>query len=155
MDAAGHRSKVHDGRGGRAIGVIVAEIASRGRCELYIGAIAAKAGVCATIVKRALRQASGLSRACRKLLALTVRLRRSLAVHEQNRLLVFCFGFQSLTKRKKQGSLAILQPASELATSPAIVTCLHRSRRAIRIASDAPKGYLLGVPARVVAKLWT
>ncbi len=36
-----------------AIGVIVAEIASSGRCELYIGAIAGRAGVCATIVKRA------------------------------------------------------------------------------------------------------
>ena len=40
-----------------AIGVIVAEIAGSGRCELYINAIAGKAGVCATIVKRALRQA--------------------------------------------------------------------------------------------------
>ncbi len=43
-----------------AIGVIVAEIAKRGRCELYIGAIAGRAGVCATIVKRALRQARSL-----------------------------------------------------------------------------------------------
>ena len=43
-----------------AIGVIMAEIAKHGRCELYIGAIAAKAGVCATIVKRALRQAKTL-----------------------------------------------------------------------------------------------
>ena len=43
-----------------AIGVIVAETAKNGRCELYIGAIAGRAGVCATIVKRALRQARGL-----------------------------------------------------------------------------------------------
>ena len=43
-----------------AIGVIVAEIAKSGRCELYIGAIAGRAGVCATIVKRALRHARGL-----------------------------------------------------------------------------------------------
>ena len=43
-----------------SIGVVVAEIASRGRCELPIGAIAARAGVCTTIVKRALRQARAL-----------------------------------------------------------------------------------------------
>ena len=43
-----------------AIGVIVAEIAKSGRCELYIGAVAGRAGVCATIVKRALRQARDL-----------------------------------------------------------------------------------------------
>ena len=43
-----------------AIGVIVAEIAKQGRCELYIGAIAARAGVCATIVRNALRQARTL-----------------------------------------------------------------------------------------------
>ena len=43
-----------------AIGVIVAEVASRGRCELPIGAIAARAGVCATIVRNALRQARTL-----------------------------------------------------------------------------------------------
>ncbi len=43
-----------------AIGVIVAEIAKHGRCELYIGAIAGRAGVCATVVKRALRQARSL-----------------------------------------------------------------------------------------------
>ena len=40
-----------------AIGVIVAETAKYGRCELPIGAIAARAGVCATIVRNALRQA--------------------------------------------------------------------------------------------------
>ena len=43
-----------------AIGVIMAEIVKHGRCELYIGAIAARAGVCATIVKRALHQARTL-----------------------------------------------------------------------------------------------
>ncbi len=43
-----------------AIGVIVAEIAKHGRCELYIGAIAGRAGVCATIVRNALRQARTL-----------------------------------------------------------------------------------------------
>ena len=43
-----------------AIGVIVAEVAKNGRCELYIGAIAGRAGVCATLVKRALRQARTL-----------------------------------------------------------------------------------------------
>ena len=43
-----------------AVGVIVAEIANRGRCELPIGAIAARAGVCATIVRNALRQARTL-----------------------------------------------------------------------------------------------
>ena len=43
-----------------AIGVIVAEIAQRSRCELPIGAIAARAGVCATIVRNALRQAKTL-----------------------------------------------------------------------------------------------
>ena len=43
-----------------AIGVIVAEIAKHGRCELYIGAIAGRAGVCATIVRNALRQAKTL-----------------------------------------------------------------------------------------------
>ena len=43
-----------------AIGVIVAEIAARGRCELSIGAIAGRAGVCATIVRNALRQARTL-----------------------------------------------------------------------------------------------
>ncbi len=37
-----------------AIGVIVAEIAKHGRCELYIGAIAGRAGVCATIVQQCL-----------------------------------------------------------------------------------------------------
>ena len=40
-----------------AIGVVVAEIAKHGRCELPIGAVAARAGVCATIVRNALRQA--------------------------------------------------------------------------------------------------
>ncbi len=40
-----------------AIGVIVAEIAKHGRCELYIGAIAGRAGVCATVVHNALQQA--------------------------------------------------------------------------------------------------
>ena len=44
-----------------AIGVIVAEIASRGRCELYINAIAGKAGVCPSTVRNALRQARGLN----------------------------------------------------------------------------------------------
>ncbi len=43
-----------------AIGVIVAEIAKHGRCELFIGAIAGRAGVCATIVRNALRQARTL-----------------------------------------------------------------------------------------------
>ncbi len=43
-----------------AIGVIVAEIAKHGRCELAIGAIAGRAGVCATIVRNALRQARTL-----------------------------------------------------------------------------------------------
>ncbi len=43
-----------------AIGVIVAEIAKSGRCELYIGAIAGRAGVCATTVRNALRQARTL-----------------------------------------------------------------------------------------------
>ena len=43
-----------------AIGVIVAEVAKHGRCELPIGAIAARAGVCATIVRNALRQARTL-----------------------------------------------------------------------------------------------
>ena len=43
-----------------AIGVIVAEIAARGSCMLPIGAIAGRAGVCATVVKRALRQARSL-----------------------------------------------------------------------------------------------
>ena len=39
-----------------AIGVILQEIAARGQCLLPIGAIAGRAGVCATVVKRALRQ---------------------------------------------------------------------------------------------------
>ena len=43
-----------------AIGVIVAEVAIKGRCDLPIGAIAARAGVCATIVRNALRQARTL-----------------------------------------------------------------------------------------------
>ena len=43
-----------------AIGVIMAEIAKHGRCELPIGAIAGRAGVCATIVRNALRQARTL-----------------------------------------------------------------------------------------------
>ena len=43
-----------------AIGVIVAEVAKHGRCELPIGAIAARAGTCATIVRNALRQARTL-----------------------------------------------------------------------------------------------
>ena len=43
-----------------AIGVILAEVAARGRCELAIGAIAGRAGVCITVVKRALRQARTL-----------------------------------------------------------------------------------------------
>ncbi len=59
MDATGHRSRFTMGEAA-AIGVIVAEIASRGRCELPIGAIAARAGVCATIVRNALRQARTL-----------------------------------------------------------------------------------------------
>ena len=40
--------------------VIVAEAAARGACELPIGAIAARAGVCATVVRRALRQGRAL-----------------------------------------------------------------------------------------------
>ena len=43
-----------------AIGVVVAEIAARGQCMLSIGAIAGRAGVCATIVRNALRQARTL-----------------------------------------------------------------------------------------------
>ena len=43
-----------------AIGVIVAEIARSGRCELYIGAIAGRAGVCPSTVRNALRQARSL-----------------------------------------------------------------------------------------------
>ena len=43
-----------------AIGVIVAEIAKHGRCELYINGIAGKAGVCPSTVRNALRQAKGL-----------------------------------------------------------------------------------------------
>ena len=43
-----------------AIGVVVAEIANRGRCELYINAIAGRAGVCPSTVRNALRQARGL-----------------------------------------------------------------------------------------------
>ena len=43
-----------------AIGVIVAEIAKSGRCELYIGAIAGRAGVCPSTVRNALRQARTL-----------------------------------------------------------------------------------------------
>ena len=43
-----------------AIGVIVAEIAKCGRCELYIGAIAGRAGVCPSTVRNALRQARSL-----------------------------------------------------------------------------------------------
>ena len=43
-----------------AIGVIVAEIVARGQCMLSIGAIAGRAGVCTTVVKRALRQARTL-----------------------------------------------------------------------------------------------
>ncbi len=49
-----------------AIGVIVAEIAKHGRCELYIGAIAGRAGVCATIVRNALRQARTLGLLARR-----------------------------------------------------------------------------------------
>ncbi len=43
-----------------AIGVIVAEIAKSGRCELFIGAIAGRAGVCPSTVRNALRQARTL-----------------------------------------------------------------------------------------------
>ena len=43
-----------------AIGVVVAEIAKHGRCELPIDAVAARAGVCATVVRNALRQARTL-----------------------------------------------------------------------------------------------
>ena len=43
-----------------AIGVVVAEIAKHGRYELPIGAVAARAGVCATVVRNALRQARTL-----------------------------------------------------------------------------------------------
>lgn len=43
-----------------AIGVIMAEIAARGQCMLPIGAVAGRAGVCATIVRNALRQARTL-----------------------------------------------------------------------------------------------
>ena len=43
-----------------AIGVIVAAIAKSGRCELYVGAIAARAGICPSTVRNALRQARSL-----------------------------------------------------------------------------------------------
>ena len=43
-----------------AMSVVLAEVATRGRCEMPIGAIAGRAGVCATIVKRALRQARAI-----------------------------------------------------------------------------------------------
>ena len=45
-----------------ALAVIIREIATTGHCGLPISAIAARAGVCATIVKRAVREArsSGL-----------------------------------------------------------------------------------------------
>ena len=39
---------------------VVAEIAKHGRCELPIGAIAARAACCATVVRNALRQARRL-----------------------------------------------------------------------------------------------
>ena len=60
MASSGHRERGFTMGEAAAIGVIVAEIAKHGRCELYIGAIAGRAGVCATIVKRALRQARSL-----------------------------------------------------------------------------------------------
>ena len=43
-----------------AIGVIIAEVASRGRCELPVGAIAGRAGVCATTARNAVREARRL-----------------------------------------------------------------------------------------------
>ena len=43
-----------------ALSVVVAEVAARGACEMPIGAIAARAGVCGTVVRRALRNARAL-----------------------------------------------------------------------------------------------
>ena len=44
-----------------ALAVVLREIAHSGRCELPVGAIAARAGVCATTVRNALREARRLA----------------------------------------------------------------------------------------------
>jgi len=44
-----------------ALSIIAAEVKRRGRCELHIGAIAAMAGVCRTVVQNACREAARLA----------------------------------------------------------------------------------------------